>query len=96
MKQNPLTSLITATLNVDVPEDSIKYTQQLRKAATAAGWPPIVIIQLNVIAKDGYWDVIPPDSIKAEYDKLEYGIPYGQPNPVVRTFLKSIENRRVG
>ena len=95
MKENPLTSLITATLNLDVPEDAVKYTQELRKAATAAGWPAIVVIQLNVIAKDGYWDVIPPDSIRAEYDKLEYGIPYGQPNPVVRTYLNSIENRRV-
>ena len=94
MTENPLTDLLEFTLNIDVPNDSIKYTKELRAAATAAGWPAIVVTQLTVIPKDGHWDVIPPDGIKAEYAMLEEGIPYGQPNAVVRPFLESLKNRK--
>lgn len=95
MNKDPLVKLLDLIVETDVPKDALKYTTLLREAATAAGWPPIVVIQLNVIVKNGYWDVIPPDSIRAEYDMLEYGIPYGQPNSVVRPFLESINNGRV-
>jgi hypothetical protein len=91
-----LTNTITGLLSHDIAEYADKYTKQLKQEATAAGWPPIVVLQLEATLRGGLWTVLPPDSIKEEITNLEEGIPgVTQPNPVIRTFLKRLENERV-
>ena len=91
-----LTKDIGRLISHDIVEYAGKYTKQLRQEATTAGWPIIVVTQLEVTLRDSLWTVIPPDSIKEEITNLEEGIPgVTQPNPVIRTFLKRLENERV-
>lgn len=91
-----LSKTVEKLLSHDIVEYAVKYTKELKEAATAAGWPIVVVTQLEVTLLDGIWQVIPSSSIKEEVDNLEEGIPgVTQPNPVIRTFLKRLENERV-
>ena len=91
-----LTSTIESLLSNDIADYSVKYTKELRAASTAAGWPVLVVSQLEVTLDNGLWTVIPPSSIKEEVTNLEEGIPgLTPPNPVIRTYMKTLENKRV-
>lgn len=74
-----------------VASDAAQYLQpilqsNLRKRAEDSGWPENIISSLSVDFDGERLLVKYPSSLSNEIDDLEYGKPYGLPNPVIRPF----------
>ena len=74
-----------------VASDAAQYLQpilqnNLRKMAEDSGWPVNIVSSLSVDFDGERLSVRYPDSMSNEVDDLEYGKPYGLPNPVIRPF----------
>ena len=63
----------------------------LSEAATTAGWPESIVKSLTVDFNGETLLVKYPDELASEIDDLEYGKPYGVPNPVIRSFVYNSE-----
>jgi len=65
---------------------------RFKESATTAGWPAHIIeaISVNYDGAVVYVDV--PASYQDEVDDLEYGTPYGLPNPVIGPFISRSED----
>lgn len=66
--------------------------QHLQDTAEAANWPENIIKSLSVVFDGENLLVKYPDELSAEIDDLEYGKPFGLPNPVIRPFIYSSED----
>lgn len=62
-------------------------TDYLRTTAETAGWPENVIRALSVEFDGNNVYVDYPDNFANIIDDLEYGKPYGLPNPVIYPFI---------
>ena len=60
----------------------------LKAYAAAAGWPEKVVSSMDVAFDSGEIYINYPDSVADEIDDLEYGKPFGLPNPVIRPFIE--------
>jgi len=63
----------------------------LQEHARAAGWPERIVGSLIVTFDGSSLLVKYPDELSSEIDDLEYGKPYGLPNPVIRPFVYNSE-----
>lgn len=63
----------------------------LISAATAAGWPTNIVSSLTVDFNGESLLVKYPDELASDIDDLEYGKPFGLPNPVIRPFVYNSE-----
>ena len=65
---------------------------RFKESATTAGWPAYIIeaISVNYDGAVVYVDV--PALYQDEVDDLEYGTPYGLPNPVIGPFISRSED----
>jgi hypothetical protein len=59
--------------------------------ATTAGWPANIIASLTVDFDGENLSVKYPEELSSEIDDLEYGKPFGLPNPVIRPFVYGSE-----
>jgi hypothetical protein len=64
---------------------------KLNEDAKAAGWPENIVNSLTVDFNGDSLLVKYPDELASEIDDLEYGKPYGVPNPVIRSFIYGSE-----
>ena len=65
---------------------------KLQEDARAAAWPERIVSALTVTFDGNNLLVKYPDELASEIDDLEYGKPYGLPNPVLRPFAYSSES----
>ena len=65
---------------------------KLKEAASTAGWPENIVRALTVDFDGSNLLVKYPDELASDIDDLEYGKPYGLPNPVIRPFIYDSEN----
>ena len=63
----------------------------LIEAATTAGWPEHIVRSLTVDFNGESLLVKYPEELVQEIDDLEYGKPFGLPNPVIRSFVYNSE-----
>jgi len=89
-----LDNLLTHHFTQASEADCAKYTQELRDAATRAGWPPVVALQLYVVLINGMFEAKAPPAIAATVDLLEHGTESVRPNPVIRNYLRTIPTQR--
>lgn len=61
--------------------------EQLEEAAKTAGWPDKLIKSMFIDFDGTSISVKYPDQLASEIDDLEYGKPFGLPNPVIRPFI---------
>jgi hypothetical protein len=73
---------IAVTKNVEGP-----LTASLRDKAYKAEWPPEIIIQLSVKAKDGALYIDYPEDLDEQINTLEYGSEGISPQAVFRPFM---------
>lgn len=59
----------------------------LTSDATTAGWPANIVSALVVDFDGSNLSVKYPDELANQIDDLEYGKPFGLPNPVLRPFV---------
>lgn len=90
---NLLTDIVSSLLDVEIVNRTSDLTNQLQEEATKAGWPTVVVMQLSIEVINGELDVQIPASIRETVEILEYGTETTPPNPVIRNFLKSLNNR---
>lgn len=88
-----ITEYIANVLLLDAGNKEEYYTGELKAAATQANWPPVVILQLEVVMHEGRYVVDYPDSVRETVEILEYGTETTPPNPVIRNFLASLAKR---
>jgi hypothetical protein len=90
---NLLTELLSSLLDVELLNKTAELTEELRDEATKAGWPTIVVIQLEVVIKDDEFDIDYPAEVSEQIEILEYGTETTPPNPVLRTFMKELKKK---
>lgn len=90
---NILTEVLSSLLDVELLNKTAELTEELRDEATKAGWPTIVVIQLEVQIKDDEFEVYYPSEVSEQVEILEYGTETTPPNPVIRTFMKDLNKR---
>jgi hypothetical protein len=66
--------------------------KNLQDAAAASDWPENIVKSLTVSFDGSNLLVNYPDELAAEIDDLEYGKPYGLPQPVIRPFIYDSES----
>mgnify|MGYP006272954109 CR=1 FL=1 len=77
------------SLALDVAKRVIpSLNANLKAYAKSAGWPDNVIAAMSVSYDSGDIFVDYPENLAAEIDDLEYGKPFGLPNPVIRPFME--------
>lgn len=64
----------------------------LRTEAASAGWPDYIVDSIFVDFDGSSLFINYPDQLSDEIDDLEYGKPYGLPNPVIRPFTSRSES----
>lgn len=62
-------------------------TDSLRITAQTAGWPEDIVDALSVEFDGNAIYIDYPDKLSEVIDDLEYGKPYGLPNPVIYPFI---------
>ena len=68
-----------------------KYTPALKNMASDAGWPQNLVDALEITYVRGNIIITYPDQLSQEIEDLEYGIPQGIPNSVIRPFMNRYE-----
>lgn len=90
---NLIAEVISSLLDVQLLNKTAELTEELRDEATKAGWPTIVVIQLEIRVKDDELEVFYPSEVSEQVEILEYGTEVTPPNPVIRNFLKNLKGR---
>jgi hypothetical protein len=82
-----LTSAIESKLKGLAP----KLTADLRKQATAAGWPKKIVSSLSVVVDKDKVSISYPNKLAQEVEDLEYGKVGGFANAVMRKFTTQVD-----
>lgn len=84
LKESELNSLALDVAKRVIPG----LNASLKTYASSAGWPEKVVAAMYVEFDGGDIFINYPENLADEIDDLEYGKPFGLPNPVIRPFIE--------
>lgn len=89
---NFLSKFFVQTYSSAAATTAAKLTSEVRRQAYTMGWPTSVSRHLVISHKDGQYVVEYPQQIKESVLDLEYGNQKTPPLPLMRTFMRRIED----
>ena len=89
---NFLSKFFVQTYSSAAANTAAKLTSEVRRQAYTMGWPTSVSRHLVINYKDGEYIVEYPEQVKESVLDLEYGNQKTPPLPLMRTFIRSIED----